>query len=201
MYNDLDKRATTEYKLLALCQLNNDYSTYHTEFSTYANVLEYDNYTKISFFKKGANNDLQVALAHHLNPPNNFDKYVAMCIQLHNNIRNLKGQGIHRYSHPPQNPVTFSSPSIPASTSLETTLRPMNPSVLNWSQKRGPIDKLEKKRCYDNNLCTYCGLSKHWATNCLYKCQKLNTLNIDPVLVLTPSDKPKVIYFAEAKNL
>ena len=63
-YDDPDKRATTERKLLALCQLNKDYSTYHIEFSTYANVLEYDNHTKISFFKKGANNNLQVALAH-----------------------------------------------------------------------------------------------------------------------------------------
>ena len=63
-YDDPDKRATAECKLLALCQLNKDYSTYHMEFSTYANVLKYDDYSKISFFKKEANNDLQVALAH-----------------------------------------------------------------------------------------------------------------------------------------
>ena len=63
-YDDRDKRATTECKLLALCQLNKDCSTYHAEFSIYANVLEYDDRTKISFFKKGANNDLQIALAH-----------------------------------------------------------------------------------------------------------------------------------------
>ena len=85
-----------EYKLLALRQLNKDCSTCHAEFSIYANVLEYDNHTKISFFKKGANNDLQIALAHQLNSPDNFDKYVAICIQLNNNIRNLKGQGTHR---------------------------------------------------------------------------------------------------------
>ncbi len=55
-YDDPDKRATAERKLLALRQHTKDCSTYHAEFSTYANVLEYDDRTKISFFKKGANN-------------------------------------------------------------------------------------------------------------------------------------------------
>ena len=160
-YDDPDKRATTDHKLLALRQLNKDCSTYHAEFSIYANVLEYDNHTKISFFKKGANNDLQIALAHQLNPPDNFDKYVAMCIQLDNNIRNLKGQGTHRYSHPSQNPVISSSPSVPASTSSGTAPGPIDLSALNRSQKRGPIDEAEKKRRRDNNLCMYCGQSGH----------------------------------------
>ena len=161
-YDDPDKRATTEHKLLALRQLNKDCSTYHAEFSTYANVLEYDDRTKISFFKKGANNDFQVALAHQLNPLDNFDKYVAMCIQLDNNIRNLNGQGTYRYPHPPQNPVaSFSSPSAPASTSSGTAPGPMDLSALNRSQKRGPINEAEKKRCRANNLCMYCGQSGH----------------------------------------
>ena len=116
---------------------------------------------QISFFKKGANNDLQIALAHQLNPPNNFDKYVAMCIQLDNNIRNLKGQGTHCYSHPSQNLIVSSSPSVPASTSSGTAPRPMDLSALNRSQKRGPIDEVEKKRRRDNNLSIYCGQSGH----------------------------------------
>ena len=92
VYDHPDQRATAEYKLLALLrQLNKDCLIYHTEFSTYANILEYNDHTKISFFKKGANNDLQVALAYQLNPSNDFDKYVAICIQLDNNIWNLKG--------------------------------------------------------------------------------------------------------------
>ena len=133
MYDDPDKRATAKRKLLALRQLNKHCSTYYAEFSTYANVLEYDDCTKISFFKKGANNDLQVALAHQLNTPDNFDKYIAMCIQLDNNIRNLKGQGTHRYPHPPQNPVASSSPSAPASTSSGTSPGPMDLSALSRS--------------------------------------------------------------------
>ena len=44
-YDDPDKRATAERKLLALRQNNKDCSTYHAEFSTYANVLEYDDRT------------------------------------------------------------------------------------------------------------------------------------------------------------
>ena len=200
-YDDPDKRATAERQLLALRQLNKDCSTYHVEYSIYANVLEYDNRTKISFFKKGANNDLQIALAHQLNPPNNFDKYVAICIQLDNNIQNLKGQGTHRYSHPFQNPIASSSPSVPASTSSRTTPGPMDLSVLNQSWKRGPIDEAEKKRRCDNNLCMYCGQSGHWAVNCPHKRQKLNTSNVNPVPVLNPSDKPEVLYSVEAKNL
>ena len=63
-YDNPDKRATTERKLLALYYLNKNCSTYHAKCSTYANVLEYDDCTKISFFKRGANNNLQVALVH-----------------------------------------------------------------------------------------------------------------------------------------
>ena len=51
-YDNPNKRATAEWNLLALYQLNKDCSIYHTEFSTYTNILEYDNYTKIFFFKK-----------------------------------------------------------------------------------------------------------------------------------------------------
>ena len=171
------------------------------EFSTYANILKYDDYTKISFFKKEANNDLQVALVHQLNPPDNFDTYMAMCIQLDNNIRNLKGQGTHCYLHPPQNPVVSSSPSILASTSSGTTPRPIDLSALNQSWNRGPIDEAEKKRCCDNNLCIYCGQSGYWTTNCSHKRQKLNISNINPVPILTPSNKPEVLYSIKAKNL
>ena len=200
-YDDPDKRATAECKLLALRQLNKDCSTYHVECSIYANALEYDDHTKISFFKKGANNDIQIALAHQLNPPNNFDKYVAMCIQLDNNIRNLKGQSTHHYSHPSQNPIVSSSPSVPASTSSGTAPGPMDLSALNRSWKRGPIDEAEKKGRRDNNLCIYCGQFGHWAANCPHKRQKLNTLNVNHVPVLNPSDKPEVLYSVEAKNL
>ena len=202
-YDDLDKRATVERKLLALHQLNKDCSTYHAEFSIYTNILKYDDHTKIFFFKKGANNDLQISLAHQLNPSDNFNKYVAMCIQLDNNIRNQKGQGTHRYSHPSQNPIISSppSPSISASTSSRTAPRLIDLSALNQSRKRGPIDEVEKKRHRDNNLCMYYSQSEHWAANCPYKHQKLNTSNVDPVLVLNPSAKAEVFYSVEAKNL
>ena len=113
-----------ECKLLALHQFNKDCSIYHAEFSTYSNVLQCNDYTKIFFFKKEANNNLQVTLAHQLNPPDNFDKYEAMCIQLENKIWNLKGQGIYRYLHPSHNPDMSSSPSVPTSTSSGTVLDP-----------------------------------------------------------------------------
>ena len=197
-YDDLDKTATAERKLLTLCQLNKDCSTYHIEFSTYANILEYNDRTKISFFKKEANNDLQVALAYQLNPPDDLDKYIAMYIQLDNNIRNLKGQGTYRY--PFQNPATLSSPPVPASTSLLMAPGPMELSVLNRSWIRGPVDKAEKKRCRNNNLYMYYSQSRHWATNCPHKHQKLNTSNINSIPVPTSSNKPEVLYSIETKN-
>jgi hypothetical protein len=198
-YDDPDKRATAERKLLALRQNHKDCSTYHAEFSTHANVLEYDDRTKISFFRKGANNDLQTALAHQLNPPDNFDKYVAMCIQLDNNIRNLKGLNTHR--PPPM--ATATAPPIVPNTSSGTASGPMDLSTINRSKKRGPINEEEKKRRRDNNLCMYCGQSGHWATNCPHKRQRLNTASIDsaPSPIPVPASKPEVLYSVEAKNI
>ena len=40
-YDHLDRRATTERKLLNLQQNNKDCPTYHMEFFTYANILQY----------------------------------------------------------------------------------------------------------------------------------------------------------------
>ena len=74
----------------------------------------------------GANNELQVALAHQLNPPEQFNKYVAMCIQLDNNIHNLKGQNTHHHPHPQQ--ISSVTPH-PASTSTGMTTRPMDLSA------------------------------------------------------------------------
>jgi len=54
-YNDLDTPATTERNLHNLKQGDKDCSAYHTEFSTYATILNYDNRTKISFFSNGCN--------------------------------------------------------------------------------------------------------------------------------------------------
>lgn len=150
----------------------------------YANVLGYDDRTQNSFFKNWVNNELQVALAHQLTPPEEFNKYVSMCIQLDNNIQNLKGQNIHHHHHPHQNtPVT----SHPVSTSAGTAPGPMDLSAVGRSRKRGPIDNEEKMRRCDNNLCMYCGQPGHWAIKCHHQRQRINAASADPAP--TPNQK------------
>ncbi len=154
-YDDPDRRATAEHKLLTLRQNNKDCSTYHAEFSTYANILEYDDRTRISFFRAGANNELQAALAHQLNPPEDFNEYVAMCIQLDNNIRNLCNVRTRPYYNP------RGAPPGPVGTSSGTA-----PGPMDLSKATGPARSTGRR---ENNLCLYCRLAGHWAANCPFK--------------------------------
>ena len=59
---------------------------YYTEFITHATILEWDKLTKISFFQKGLNEELQKLLLTNVNPLNTFTEYVSVAIKLDNNL-------------------------------------------------------------------------------------------------------------------
>ena len=54
-----DAYQTAERKIHALKQGNRDCAAYHAEFITYATILNWDDCTKISFFRKGLDEELQ----------------------------------------------------------------------------------------------------------------------------------------------
>ena len=75
-FDDPDAYQTAERKIHALKQGNRDCAAYHAEFITYATILNWDDCTKISFFRKGLDEELQRLLLTQINPPQVFTEYV-----------------------------------------------------------------------------------------------------------------------------
>ena len=187
-YDDPDARATVERKLKALKQGNKDCSAYHAEFATYATVLNYDNLTKRSFFTEGVNQGLKDALSYQISLPEDFDKFIKICIKLDNNAR------LWAQSHQPQTtPAAPKQPAPAASASSSTTAGssapgPMDLSTNNCtSRKRGPLTEAQCKYRRENGLCLYCGNHRHFATDCPHsKKKKLNAVHTQTLPPLPP---------------
>ena len=104
-FDDPDAYQTAEQKIHKLRQGNRDCAKYYAQFITHATILEWDERTKISFFKKGLDEELQKLLLTNVNPPETFTEYVSVAIKLDNNLRAHKQQ---RYTTPRTNDGHFS---------------------------------------------------------------------------------------------
>ena len=173
-FDDPDAYQTAERKIHNLRQGNRDCATYHAEFFTCATILDWDERTKISFFKKGLDDELQKLLLTNFNPPTVFTDYVAIAIKLDNNLRAHKQQ---KYTTPRTNDGRFTQTTPTMATGshsgpmdLSATRRTQTNTNQNQlrpaCQKRGLLSDAEKKRCRDNNLYSYCGSPGHWAFAC-----------------------------------
>ena len=85
-FDDPDAYQTAEQKIHKLRQGNQDCTKYYAEFITHATILEWDERTKISFFKKGLDEELQKLLLTNVNPTETFTEYVSVAIKLDNNL-------------------------------------------------------------------------------------------------------------------
>ena len=185
-FHDPDAYQTAEQKIQKLRQGNRDCAKYYAEFITHATILEWDERTKISFFKKGLNEELQKLLLTNVNSPNVFTEYVSIAIKLDNNLRAHKQQRYTtsrtndgRFSQPTPSTATSSHPGpMDLSATRRTNYQPKYPS-----QKRGQLSDNEKQRRRNNNLCMYCGNPGQWATTCPHK--KNKTTNQPPAKAAT----------------
>lgn len=115
---DPNARRTAERKLMELKQNNKDCASYYTTFTTYAILLSLEDQTKIGFFRRGLNKEVQTALAYNIDIPTDFGKFGRLCIQLDNNMRCL---GLHNY---PRNPTTtYAQKTATTSTTVTNKTR------------------------------------------------------------------------------
>ena len=86
----------------------------YSEFTTYAAVLNLDDDMKISFLKRGVNDELSIALSYQLDPPTEFALFPQMCITLDNQARMRKNQFANQ-------PVTSHKASLYAAPRIGTS--------------------------------------------------------------------------------
>ena len=159
-YDDPDKKATAEYKLLHLRQGNKTASAYHSEFTTHAAILNLDDATKISFFWHGINEELSLALSFQIDPPIEFALFARRCITLDNQVNQVKMRKIRR-------PASVSAFILTPEPQGFPDGDPMDLSAV--SHNRGPLSEAEKRYRHENGLCNYCGTAGHFANACPYK--------------------------------
>ena len=142
---------------------------------THATILEWEQRTKISFFKKYLNKKLHKLLLTNVNPAETFTEYISVAIIPDNNLLAHKQP---RYITSRTNDGRFSQTTTSTRTGSHsgpidlTATRRTNYQTKFTSQKRGPISGFEKQRRLNNNLCIYCGNPGHWATACPHKKNK-----------------------------
>ena len=166
-FDDPDAYQTAERQILALKQ-DRDCSSYHAAFVPLATILNYDDRTKISYFRRYLHRELRKALSYQ-STSENFDAFVRFCIKIDNQIRAERES-----SNPTPRTQSGQFTAGPGpSTSTGTHSGPMDlsaggrqPVGQYCSQKRGPVTPIEKKCRRENNLCLYCGSSGHWASQC-----------------------------------
>jgi len=189
-YDDPDARTTAECKLRNLKQGDKDCSAYHTEFCTYAMILNYDDRTKISFFLDGVNQGLKVALSYQASLSETFNEFVQLCIKLDNRAKLLCTQNpCSALSNPA--PAPHPLPPTTPGTVTGTAPGPMDLSQTDRTpRKRGPLSPELRRYRQENYLCMYCEGSEHWASICLLssKPKRVNVAQTASPPPLPPED-------------
>ena len=114
---------------------------YYAKFATYMTIHNYDNLTKRSFFTEVANQGLKDAITFQISLPEDFDKFIKICMKLDNNAH------LHTQSHYPLRATSTTAPKPATSTSAgSSTPGSIDISTTNHtSPKRGPLTEAQHK--------------------------------------------------------
>jgi hypothetical protein len=81
-FGDPDEVGTASGELDHLMQGNHEFSIYDTEFQCVMANLDYDSKAKKAALKQGLSKELQASLIYQTNEPEDFDKFVELCLNL-----------------------------------------------------------------------------------------------------------------------
>jgi hypothetical protein len=81
-FSDPDEVGTTSGELDRLMQGNREFSIYYAEFQHLMAILDYDSKAKKAALNRGLSKELQASLVYQTNEPEDFDKFVELCMKL-----------------------------------------------------------------------------------------------------------------------
>jgi hypothetical protein len=165
-FRDPDEVGMASGELDHLTQGNREFSIYYAEFQRLMAILDYDSKAKKAALKRGLSKELQASLVYHTDEPEDFDKFVELCMQLDYRIRAHANLSRHlNNSHPT---ATKATPSAPSTMSHPTSTdsgnygpAPMDLSAAKTSQNQRRHDERMAK-----GLCLYCGSADHFKDQC-----------------------------------
>jgi hypothetical protein len=81
-FSDPDDIGMASGELDYLMQGNHEFSIYYAEFQHLIAILDYDSKAKKAALKCGLSKDLQASLVYQTNKPEDFNKFVELCMKL-----------------------------------------------------------------------------------------------------------------------
>jgi hypothetical protein len=163
-FGDPDQVGTASAELDKLTQGNKEFSQYYAEFQRLMAILDYDSNAKKAALKRGLSRELQTSLVYQAKEPQDFAKFVDLCMKLDYRIR-AHAAATKRQTTPAP-PRT--SPASPRTSTHPTSTNSGNygaaPMDLSASQKAQ-----NQRRCDERmakGLCLYCGSADHFKSEC-----------------------------------
>ncbi|CCG85028.1 protein of unknown function [Taphrina deformans PYCC 5710] len=149
---------------------------YNAEFHRLENILHLNDIAKLAFYRRGVSDHIKNILSEKLEKYDTFEAFEKAVTQLDANLYVRKQD--QRYSVRGTAPRHHhgrgdnTGPRGPA-VITEQTHTPMEiDAVISTPARRGPLSDKEKKYRRDNDLCSYCGGSGHYANSCPEKKKK-----------------------------
>jgi hypothetical protein len=165
-FGDPDEVGMASGELDCLAQGNREFSIYYAEFQHLMAILDYDSKAKKAALKRGLSKELQASLVYQTNEPEDFDKFLELCMKLDYQIR--AHANLSRRANNSHLTATKATSSTPHTTSHPTRTdsgnyghAPMDLSTAKKSQNQCCRDKQMAK-----GLCLYCGSADHFKDQC-----------------------------------
>jgi hypothetical protein len=163
-FGDPDPVGTASAELDKLTQGNKEFSQYYAEFQRLMAILDYDSNAKKAALKRGLSRELQTGLIYQAEEPQDFEKFVDLCMKLDYRIRaHTAATKRQTTPAPPRTGPASTRPSAhPTSTnSGNYGAAPMDLSASQKAQNQRRRDERMAK-----GLCLYCGSADHFKSEC-----------------------------------
>ena len=139
--------------------------------------------------------------SYQASPPENFYKFVQLCIKLDNQAKQLRPH----VPHPSASNTSYSSAPKPTAPSTAVGTAPGPIDLTNTdrtSRRRGPITDAVRQYRRENNLCSYYGGARHQCEGCplIARNKKANTATLTPSLEISVPVVPAVPLYKIPKN-
>jgi hypothetical protein len=159
-FGDPNQVGTASMELDKLTQGNKEFSQYYAEFQRLIAILDYDSNAKKAALKRGLSRELQTSLVYQAEEPQDFAKFVDLCMKL--------DYRIHAHAVATKCQMTPAPPRTgPASPRPST--HPTSTNSGNYGAARIDLSasqKAQNQRRRDEHmakgLCLYCGSADHF---------------------------------------
>jgi hypothetical protein len=161
-FSNPDEVRMASGELDRLMQGNPEFSIYYAEFQCLMAILDYDSKAKKAAFKRGLSKELQASLVYQTDEPEDFNKFVELCMKLDYRIRaHANLSCCPNNSHPTATKATSSAPctmSHPTSTDSGN----YGPAPIDLSTAKKLQNQCHHDEWIAKGLCLYCGSADHF---------------------------------------